>query len=435
MGPLPVSRVTRRRFLQVCGGAAVLSAAPGGAVLGTSSTYRVGVGRDLDAYAATTRAVASSQDWAGLGLAGKTVVIKPNLVLPVAATTGAITEPECVRALADLALADGASQVFITEGAGGADFFEFCGYTPLDGYAGGLVTLLDARTTSHSLYAVPGGLTYGGLWQRDFVMDPSVVFISAAKLKTHVEGQATLSMKNLIGLLPSLEYPSAPPYWPRFSMHHRGLHEAIVDMNLVRPIDFAVVEGIWGMEGLGPLNGTPIFAQTVLAGSNAVAVDRLALYLMGMGQHEVKYLSHASRAGLGPCGLGEIQALGDALVPLAFARTPTTPPIEPPRAFPQTFDPAAGGQTCLVGWYAESVDRSIQVVRAYDDDPTVTLVRDLAPTGSRNPGFELVRWDGRANDGSLVPPGRYGIHVTAAAVGAVNFLPPPAYALSWVDVI
>jgi hypothetical protein len=189
------------------------------------------------------------------------------------------------------------------------------------------------------------------------------------------------------------------------------------------------------MEGLGPLNGDPIFAQTVLAGANAVAVDRLALHLMGIPQHEVKHLSHASRAGLGPCDLGEIQALGDALVPLAFARSPVSPPIEPPRTFPAAFDPAAGAESCLVGWYAEPVDRAVQVVQAHDHDPTVTVVRDLAPTATRDPGFELLRWDGRADDGSLVAPGRYAIHVTADAVGAVNFLPPPAYAVSWLDVI
>jgi uncharacterized protein (DUF362 family) len=204
----------------------------------------------------------ASVDWAGLDVTDRTVVIKPNLVLPAGPESGAVTDPESVRAVVDLALAGGAAEVRIVEGYGGGFNFGAAGYLGLQGYGGGAVSLVDARNLPRSLYPVPGGQTYQQLWQYDFLMDPDVIFISAAKLKTHVEAQVTLAMKNLVGLLPSQHYLSLAPWWPRFSMHYRGLQQAIVDLNIVRPIDFAVVEGIWGMEGLGPLHGTPIYAQT-----------------------------------------------------------------------------------------------------------------------------------------------------------------------------
>ena len=106
--------ITRRSFLELCGGAAALAAATStGASYAwpAPGPYRVGVGRDLDAYAATVRAVAASEDWQALDLAGRTVVIKPNLVMTAPAERGGSTDPECVRALADLALAAGAAQV------------------------------------------------------------------------------------------------------------------------------------------------------------------------------------------------------------------------------------------------------------------------------------------------------------------------------------
>lgn len=429
--------VTRRGFLQICGGAAALTAA---ASTGSSlvwpapGPYRVGVGRDLNAYAATARAVAASQDWQALDLVGRKVVIKPNLVMNAPAHYGGSTDPECVRALADLALAGGAAQVWVVECGGGAANFSACGYGPLQGYGGGRVSLVDLQTLARSLFPVPGGLTYDLLWQRDALLAPDVVFVSAAKLKLHLEAHATLAMKNLVGILPIEEYVPRS-IWGRWSMHQRGLHQAIVDMNLVRPIDFAVVEGIWGMEGLSPLWGTPVHAQTVLAGANAVAVDRVAVHLMGLTQREVKHLAYASRLGMGPAGLSEIDVRGDALVPIPFTPLVTTPIIEYPRPFPEVFDPAAGQSTCLIGWYGDPCDRTVRVVRAYDDDPTVSTVRELAPKATRDPGFELLRWNGRADDGSLVTPGRYAVHVTASPVnGSDDGLPPAAYAVGWVEV-
>ncbi len=427
--------VSRRRFLQLVAGSATLALPAGRWANAVPNAYRVGVGRDTDAYAATLRAVQAAEDWAGLALTGKTVVIKPNLVIPAYPESGAVTDPEAVRALVDLALAGGAAQVQIVEAHGGALNFGAAGYFDLQGYGGGAVSLVDARNLPRSLYPVPGGQTYQQLWQYDFLMDPNVIFISAAKLKTHVEAQVTLAMKNLVGLLPKQHYLSLPPWWPRFSMHYRGLHQAIVDLNLVRPIDFAVVEGIWGMEGLGPISGTPIFSQTVLAGANALAVDRVACHLMQIPQREVKHFAYATRLGMGPAGLDEIEVYGDALVPLSFQRSATSPPIESPRPFRASFEPQAGETTCLLASYAAPCDRVIQVLSASDAVPQVSVVRTIAPSGPRDPGFEIVSWDGRADDGSIVAPGRYAIHVAADGGADGSGLPPPAYAVGWVEVV
>jgi len=431
--------VTRRDFLQLCGGATALAAAASASsslVWPPSGLYRVGVGRDTDAYAATLRAIAASEDWQGLDLVGRRVVIKPNLVMPGRPELGGTTDPECVRAIADLALAGGAEQVWVVEDAPGAAYFSACGYDPLQGYAGGRVSLVDAQTLSRALFPVPGGgLTFDLLWQREALLAPDVVFVSAAKLKLHLEAHVTLSMKNLVGILPVDAYLPVLPFWARGSMHHRGLHQAIVDMNRVRPIDFAVVEGIYGMEGLSPLWGTPVYAQTVLAGANALAVDRVAVHLMGLTQREVKHLSYAARLGMGPAGLSEIEVRGDALAPMSFQPVATTPIIEYPRAFPELFHPNAGESTCLVCWYGEPCDRTVRVLRAYDDEPVVSVVRELTPKQVRDAGFELLRWDGRADDGSLVEPGRYAVHLTASPVnGDPTGLPPAAYAIAWVEV-
>ena len=76
------------------------------------------------------------------------------------------------------------------------------------------------------------------------------VVISLPKLKTHHWAGATLSLKNLFGTLPGICYG-----WPKNELHWRGIDNSIVDIALTRTPDLAIVDGIVGMEGDGPLNG------------------------------------------------------------------------------------------------------------------------------------------------------------------------------------
>ena len=71
---------------------------------GPGSGYRVGIGRRFDAYASTRRAVEVCGEWPSSAMAGRTVAIKPNLVLPLPAETGVTTDPQVVRALVDMAI-------------------------------------------------------------------------------------------------------------------------------------------------------------------------------------------------------------------------------------------------------------------------------------------------------------------------------------------
>src|SRR5205807_2637142 len=97
------------------------------------------------------------------------------------------------------------------------------------------------------------------------------VLISLPKLKTHHWAGATLSLKNLFGTLPGVCYG-----WPKNELHWRGIDNSIVDIALTRTPDLAIVDGIVGMEGDGPLNGTPKEMGTVVMGSDLLAVLREA---------------------------------------------------------------------------------------------------------------------------------------------------------------
>ena len=77
------------------------------------------------------------------------------------------------------------------------------------------------------------------------------VFISLPKMKTHHWAGATLSLKNLFGTLPGICYG-----WPKNELHWRGIPNSIVDIALTQTPHLAIVDGIVGMEGDGPLVGT-----------------------------------------------------------------------------------------------------------------------------------------------------------------------------------
>lgn len=375
--------------------------------------YRVGVGRDRDPYAATKRALDASADWPALEVQGKTVVIKPNLVSPRSSRTGATTDPEVVRAVVDRALADGAAGVQIVETSPNGPYFTPCGYDFFDTYDPyGRVQLLDLQQMPQVLAPLPSGMAYTAIETAEPILGSDVVFVSVGKLKTHSDAVASLTMKNLFGLPTVDRYLSYAPTG-RFAMHDRSVHQTIVDINRLRPVDFAVLDGIWGMEGRGPIFGSPVRMNTVLAGRNALAVDRVALSLMQLSQRAVRHLDYGAQAGLGPRELGEITLAGDPLNPRAFALPPLPPYVEYPRVNPAVFDPSAGQRTTIRIYYGQPCIRTLDILRLYDDRPAVDSIVTLSPYMLKRKGYELVAWDGRAEDGSLAPPGRYAAHVRA----------------------
>jgi uncharacterized protein (DUF362 family) len=101
-------------------------------------------------------------------------------------------------------------------------------------------------------------------------------------------------------------------------LHWAGIERAILDINAaVRP-DFAIVDGIIGMEGNGPIQGTPKAAGVVVVGDDPVAVDATCARIMGLAPERI---NHIARAGtmLGHVQIEKISQLGESV---ASATTP-----------------------------------------------------------------------------------------------------------------
>lgn len=402
--------LARRRFLRLllAGGLGALQPS-----LGRAAAYRVGVGKNSDPYTAAWRALIASGEWPGAALAGRTVFIKPNLVMKRTPQSGIVTDPQVTRAVVDLALAAGAARVLIVEGATGGENFSACGYSFFADYGpSGRVALVNLDQQSNLLVDVPDGLAYRQLYLPALLTDEGTFRISIGKLKTHMESLVSLSMKNLFGLPPQALYMSSS-LPARFAMHDRGLHQTVLDLNLAWPIDLALVDGVWGLEGNGPLQGTPVRMDLVIAGRNALAVDRACLQIMGVAQDAVQHLTYAARRGLGPADLAAITIAGDPFTPRPFALPIIPPTIDVVQATPAAFAPAVGQTTTI----AYSVDRAcqtlVEIVRVSETSPQVARVRLLHDWNDRSAGLETLSWDGRDDAGQIVPAGDYAINVHA----------------------
>jgi|SRR5437588_9914354 len=111
------------------------------------------------------------------------------------------------------------------------------------------------------------------------------LLVSIPKMKTHHWVGATLSMKNLFGVVPSGVYG-----WPKNVLHWAGIQECIADLHAVFPRQFAIVDGIMGMEGNGPIQGLPKHAGVLVAGRDPVAVDATCCRIMKIDPLKIGYL-------------------------------------------------------------------------------------------------------------------------------------------------
>ncbi|MEZ5319347.1 MAG: DUF362 domain-containing protein [Vicinamibacterales bacterium] len=114
--------------------------------------------------------------------------------------------------------------------------------------------------------------------------------VSMPKLKTHHWAGLTCSMKNLFGVVPGAVYG-----WPKNLLHFRGIPASILDLaGTVRP-GLAIVDGIVGMEGDGPIMGRARPVGVIAMGTDPVAVDATCARLMGLEPMRVPYLEAAAR--------------------------------------------------------------------------------------------------------------------------------------------
>src|SRR5215475_3992858 len=240
---------------------------------------------------------------------GKRILLKPNLVETASGAPHINTHPLVLRGAVEAFLKLGASTVMVAEGPGHRRdtlaVYEESGLADV---------LTEDRIPFHDLnyitgYELPnagrqssiGTLTFPAIFKEvDWI-------VSIAKMKTHHWAGATLSMKNLSGVMPGIYYG-----WPKHVLQMVGIQNSILDINATLKPHFAIVDGIVGMEGDGPIMGDPKHVGVLVMGRNLAAVDATCCRIMGIDPYKVSYLERADN-WLGPIADGAIEQRGESI--------------------------------------------------------------------------------------------------------------------------
>jgi len=249
-----------------------------------------------------------------LPVKGKTVLLKANLV-GLDPHRIMNTHPAVIAAARDSFLRLGASEVFIGDGpAMDRDTEAIVESIRLREYIGRLAhAFVDLNIDDvERVYFQTHASRLKELYLPKTVLGVDFL-VSMPKLKTHHWAGVTLSLKNMFGIVPGGCYG-----WPKNVLHWAGIDRAILDINAAARPDFAIVDGIMGMEGNGPIQGEPKACGVLVFGSDPVAVDATCCRIMGLIPERVKYLAGAGTL-LGHVQAEKIQQLGESM---ASVRTP-----------------------------------------------------------------------------------------------------------------
>jgi uncharacterized protein (DUF362 family) len=125
--------------------------------------------------------------------------------------------------------------------------------------------------------------------------------ISLPVLKVHAVTKVSLSIKNLWGCNPDTLR----------LLDHKNIEEKLTLIAKSIHLRFALIDGIYGLNVHGPMDGTPVKIGVIMLGDNPVAADATACRLIGFDPARIKHIRIAANEGLGPCNIDDIHILED----------------------------------------------------------------------------------------------------------------------------
>lgn len=251
-------------------------------------TDTIAITRTFDGIeAATHRIIEQVGGMESVIRGAKFAILKPNLVAGRNAETGSTTSFALMKAVAEEVRACGAEPVLCE--TPGTEFDRDSTYTILG------VDKFCEENGIRILRVDPEGgeadwmeVTPKGAKKLRRYHIPRLLqearLINMPVLKTHVVSTMTMSMKNLMGILPRPD---------RRHMHTFGISQSIVDMNLGIKPDLNIVDGSVGQDGEGPVYGDKADLQVLIAGRDSLAVDLACCQVVGVKPRDIPHLKLA----------------------------------------------------------------------------------------------------------------------------------------------
>lgn len=245
---------------------------------------------------------------------GMKVLLKVNLIGPKSSDTAAVTHCEFVRAITKILKGMGCI-VWIGDSSGGAiagiaptaRSFEVAGLRKVALEEGAEIVNFDRSGVKECII----NADYGDkLYLAKPVFDADLV-INLPKFKTHTAAIYTGAVKNVFGLIPGLkkaEYHKLLPNPKNFGSMIADIHENC-------KIKLHIMDGIMAMQGEGPTAGDVYNAHKILISEDPLALDTVALKMIGLDVLDIPILNAARDRNLGQWKLENIEICGDYASP------------------------------------------------------------------------------------------------------------------------
>jgi len=267
------------------------------------------------------------------------VLVKPNLVS--SSVELASVHVDAVRAVIDFIQTFGPQRIIVAEGSTSdtSEAFERFGYGRLErDYSN--VELVDLNRDSSDAVVFE---TLDGAERKVRVSRTAKECdfkVSVARAKTHDHLVCTLSLKNMLGCVPKggkvwAHGAAVEPSEPLGTVLRSNwlLAKNLVRLASVVKPDIGVIDGFVGMEGDGPILGSPVRLRVAVAGCDFVAADAVMASTMGFDPREISYIYLANRLGVGKGDLESLTILG-----------------EDPEGVRRPFSPHSNYERTQIGW-------------------------------------------------------------------------------------
>jgi uncharacterized protein (DUF362 family)/NAD-dependent dihydropyrimidine dehydrogenase PreA subunit len=238
-------------------------------------------------------------------IAGKKVLIKPNVLRASEAVEGIVTHPAVLRAVVQKVEGMKPASLVVGDNPGLFDYGsneESFRKTGLMDAAGGYYKNIgdDSRRVAFN----PDFMS--SLSVSSAVLDADIV-ISLPKFKTHGLTVMTGAIKNSYGILPGAQ---------KARLHKAAgsperFHEMVVEVFKLRIPDLFIVDAVVGMEGNGPASPELRQIGMILASDNAVCIDSAIATMMGCDPGRLRFLRKAKESGLGDFDLSRAEIIGE----------------------------------------------------------------------------------------------------------------------------
>ena len=219
---------------------------------------------------------------------GKTVLVKPNILLPKKPEAAVCTHPVVVGAVVKAFVNAGAAHVLVGESPAVANTTmaaKICGiYNQVIDNGGEWVEFNEETEVS----CPEAKLCHTFNFAKHF--EKADLVVSVAKLKSHQLMSYTGAMKNLFGLIVGLKKAQQHYRFP----DKEDFAKYLTDLNLAAKAEYAIMDGIVGMDGPGgPGNGRPIPVGFLASSTNILALDCVCSSAAGYNPLEVPNLRDA----------------------------------------------------------------------------------------------------------------------------------------------